>query len=82
MEVYGEESALDALLSRVNDFPRIIRIHASNAITKIEDKIEEICKGFLEYIYLLSIPGLDRMYLPNLLQRLATRFDSIMGGKF
>jgi len=41
LEVYGEESALSALLSRVNDFPRIIRIHASNAIKKIEDKIEE-----------------------------------------
>jgi HEAT repeat protein len=41
LEIYGEESALDALLSRVNDFPRIIRIHASNAIKKIEDKIEE-----------------------------------------
>ncbi len=41
LEIYGEESALGALLSRVNDFPRIIRIHASNAIKKIEDKIEE-----------------------------------------
>ncbi|NVM45337.1 MAG: HEAT repeat domain-containing protein [Candidatus Lokiarchaeota archaeon] len=41
LEIYGEESALNALLSRVNDFPRIIRIHASNAIKKIEDKIEE-----------------------------------------
>ena len=41
LENYGEESALSALLSRVNDFPRIIRIHASNAIKKIEDKIEE-----------------------------------------
>ena len=41
LEVYGEDSALSALLSRVNDFPRIIRIHASNAIKKIEDKIEE-----------------------------------------
>ncbi len=41
LEVYGGESALSALLSRVNDFPRIIRIHASNAIKKIEDKIEE-----------------------------------------
>ena len=41
LEIYGEESALSALLSRVNDFPRIIRIHASNAIKKIEDKIEE-----------------------------------------
>ena len=25
----------------VDNFPRIIRIHASNAIKKIEDKIEE-----------------------------------------
>jgi HEAT repeat protein len=41
LEVYGDESALSALLSRVNDFPRIIRIHASNAIKKIEDMIEE-----------------------------------------
>jgi HEAT repeat protein len=41
LEIYGEESALSALLSRVNDFPRIIRIHASNAIKRIEDKIEE-----------------------------------------
>jgi len=41
LEFYGDESALSALLSRVNDFPRIIRIHASNAIKKIEDKIEE-----------------------------------------
>jgi len=41
LEIYGDEPALSALLSRVNDFPRIIRIHASNAIKKIEDKIEE-----------------------------------------
>jgi HEAT repeat protein len=41
LENYGDESALSALLSRVNDFPRIIRIHASNAIRKIEEKIEE-----------------------------------------
>ncbi len=41
LEIYGEESALSALLSRVNDFPRIIRIHASNAIKRIEDNIEE-----------------------------------------
>ena len=41
LEIYGGESALSALLSRVNDAPRIIRIHASNAIKKIEDKIEE-----------------------------------------
>jgi len=41
LEVYGDESALSALLSRVNDSQRIIRIHASNAIKRIEDKIEE-----------------------------------------
>jgi len=41
LEIYGGELALSALLSRVNDAPRIIRIHASNAIKKIEDKIEE-----------------------------------------
>ena len=41
LENYGDEPALSALLSRVNDTPRIVRIHASNAIKKIEDKIEE-----------------------------------------
>ena len=41
LELYGDEPALSALLARVNDFPRIVRIHASNAIKKIEDKIEE-----------------------------------------
>jgi len=41
LEIYGDEPALSALLTRVNDFPRIIRIHASNAIKKIEEKIEE-----------------------------------------
>jgi len=41
LENYGDEPALSALLARVNDFPRIVRIHASNAIKKIEDKIEE-----------------------------------------
>jgi len=41
LEFYGDEPALSALLARVNDFPRIVRIHASNAIKKIEDKIEE-----------------------------------------
>jgi hypothetical protein len=38
--MFGEEHALSALLSRVNDFPRIVRIHASNAIKKIEEKLE------------------------------------------
>ena len=41
LEFYGGEPALSALLARVNDFPRIVRIHASNAIKKIEEKIEE-----------------------------------------
>ena len=41
LEIYGDEPALSALLARVNDFPRIVRIHASNAIKRIEDKIEE-----------------------------------------
>ncbi len=40
LEVFGAERALSALLSRVNDFPRIVRIHASNAIKKIEEKLE------------------------------------------
>jgi len=40
LEMYGEEHALSALLSRVNDFPRIVRIYASNAIKKIEEKME------------------------------------------
>ena len=40
LEMFGEEHALSALLSRVNDFPRIVRIHASNAIKKIEEKLE------------------------------------------
>jgi len=40
LEVYGGEKALDALLKRVNDFHRVVRIHASNAIKKIEEKLE------------------------------------------
>jgi len=41
LEIYGDEPALSALLARVNDIERIVRIHASNAIKKIEDTIEE-----------------------------------------
>ena len=41
LETFGEEPALSALLKRVNDFHRIVRIHASNAIKKIEEKLEE-----------------------------------------
>jgi HEAT repeat protein len=40
LEVFGEELALNALLKRVNDFHRIVRIHASNAIKRIEERLE------------------------------------------
>ncbi|MFW9948211.1 MAG: HEAT repeat domain-containing protein [Candidatus Odinarchaeota archaeon] len=40
LEAYGGEKALDALLKRVNDFNRVVRIHASNAIKRIEEKLE------------------------------------------
>lgn len=40
LEEYGGEPALNALLKRVNDFHRVIRIYASNAIKKIEEKLE------------------------------------------
>ncbi|GAI94563.1 unnamed protein product, partial [marine sediment metagenome] len=40
LEIFGEKHALSALLARVNDFPRIVRIHASNAIKRIEEKLE------------------------------------------
>ena len=40
LETYGNKLALSALLKRVNDFHRVVRIHASNAIKKIEEKIE------------------------------------------
>lgn len=40
LETFGEEKALGALLKRVNDFHRVVRIHASNAIKKIEEKLE------------------------------------------
>ena len=41
LEIYGSESALSALLSRVNDPNRGVRIHASNAIKKIENRLEK-----------------------------------------
>jgi len=41
LEIYGGESALSALLSRVNDANRGVRIHASNAIKKIENRLEK-----------------------------------------
>ena len=40
LEDFGGQSALNALMSRVNDFHRVVRIHASNAIKKIEEKLE------------------------------------------
>lgn len=41
LEIYGGESALSSLLSRVNDANRGVRIHASNAIKKIENRLEK-----------------------------------------
>ena len=40
LEIYGGEQALSALIKRVNDFHRIVRIYASNAIKKIEERLE------------------------------------------
>ena len=40
LETYGGEQALTALLKRVNDFHRVVRIYASNAIKKIEERLE------------------------------------------
>ncbi|MHA1670585.1 MAG: HEAT repeat domain-containing protein [Promethearchaeota archaeon] len=37
---FGDKKAINALLSRVNDFHRTVRIHASNAIKKIEERLE------------------------------------------
>jgi HEAT repeat protein len=41
LEKFGGKTALAALLRRVNDFHRIVRISASNAIKKIEARLEE-----------------------------------------
>ena len=40
LENYGGEQVLNALIKRVNDFHRVVRIHASNAIKKIEERLE------------------------------------------
>jgi HEAT repeat protein len=40
LEKFGDQRALDALIRRVNDFHRVVRIHASNAIKKIEERLE------------------------------------------
>jgi len=37
---FGDKKAINALLSRVNDFHRTVRIHASNAIKRIEERLE------------------------------------------
>ncbi|MFX1378894.1 MAG: HEAT repeat domain-containing protein [Promethearchaeota archaeon] len=40
LENFGREPALNALIKRVNDFHRVVRIYASNAIKKIEERVE------------------------------------------
>jgi len=40
LENFGGEPALEALIKRVNDFHRVVRIYASNAIRKIEERLE------------------------------------------
>ncbi len=40
LENFGGEHVLDALMNRVNDFHRVVRIYASNAIKKIEERLE------------------------------------------
>jgi len=41
LEKFGGKTALAALLRRVNDFHRLVRISATNAIKKIETRLEE-----------------------------------------
>ena len=41
LEVYGGKQALGSLLKRVNDFHRVVRIYASNAIKIIEENLEQ-----------------------------------------
>jgi HEAT repeat protein len=40
LENYGDKHALSALIKRVNDFHRVVRIRVSNAIKKIEERLE------------------------------------------
>ena len=40
LETYGNENSLSELLKRVNDFHRVVRIRASNAIKKIQERID------------------------------------------
>ncbi|MHA1329255.1 MAG: HEAT repeat domain-containing protein [Promethearchaeota archaeon] len=41
LEQYGDLTSLNALMKRLNDFYRVVRIHASNAIKKIEERFDE-----------------------------------------
>jgi HEAT repeat protein len=40
LETYGDDHSLSGLLKRVNDFHRIVRIRASNAIKRIQERLE------------------------------------------
>ncbi|MFX0027611.1 MAG: HEAT repeat domain-containing protein [Candidatus Hermodarchaeota archaeon] len=40
LENYGDQHAISALIKRVNDFHRVVRIRVSNAIKKIEERLE------------------------------------------
>jgi HEAT repeat protein len=40
LENFGGKPALNALIKRVNDFHRVVRIYASNAIKRIEERLE------------------------------------------
>ncbi|MFX1420335.1 MAG: HEAT repeat domain-containing protein [Promethearchaeota archaeon] len=40
LENFAGKRALETLMKRVNDFHRVVRIHASNAIKKIEERLE------------------------------------------
>lgn len=40
LENFGGQPALEALIKRVNDFHRVVRIHASNAIKRIEERLD------------------------------------------
>ena len=40
IEKFGGQTAKSTLIKRINDFHRVVRIHASNAIKRIEKKLE------------------------------------------
>lgn len=41
LEVFGDQTALSALLGLVNDFHRLVRLSAEKAIKRIEERLEE-----------------------------------------